>query len=269
MFVIIKFNEAGGGILFEAEKIKQLNELEMLVYDYILTHTEEIPSLTIRQLSECCHVSTSTILRCCTKLGFQGFSELKYALKKKQLQEKEQALEQYYDATVQIDHFLKRINNDSYQKVIQKAVDMIVSANHVSFIGIGTSGVLGSYGSRYFVNLGLNAYSITDPFEPVPSRGLTTTLAIILSVSGETDVIIEKTETLKRNGAAVLSLTNDETSTISRLADYNVSYYMPEARGKDTSLNLTTQVPVIALLEILGQKASQVLDDRMNNRTNG
>ncbi len=119
----------------------------------------------------------------------------------------------------------------------------------MAFSGIGTSGILGTYGSRYFANLGINAYSIVDPFLPVPPRGMENTLAIILSVSGETIQMIKQTEDFKRYGAKVLSITNDEKSTIAQMADYNISYYMPVVSGgKEVDLNLTTQVPVITLI---------------------
>ena len=67
--------------MFDLEKVQSLNELEILVYHYVLEHMDNIPKLTIRQLSTNCHVSTSTILRFCSKIGFDGFSELKYAIK--------------------------------------------------------------------------------------------------------------------------------------------------------------------------------------------
>ena len=129
--------------MFEAEKIKQLNELEMIVYNYLIAHLEEVSKMTIRQLSDACHVSTSTILRCCNKLGLQGFSELKFAIKNYQTQAKQQMFEQFYDATVQVDSFLKKVNNESYRIVLEQAVQMILEARHVAFSGIGTSGVLG------------------------------------------------------------------------------------------------------------------------------
>ena len=83
---------------------------------------------------------------------------------------------------------------------------------------------------------------------------------IALSVSGETVEIIKQIEDFKRFGAQILSITNDQHSTIARLADFNISYYMPEVSGPDPTdeaINLTTQVPVVALLEILAQQAYQ------------
>lgn len=177
--------------MFDTEKVKGLNELEMVVYRYIIENVSTLSSLTIREMAEAAHVSTSTILRTLTKLGFGGFSEFKYFIKEEQ-QKKERSFDYFYDATVQVDHFLKRVNDDNYRDVLQPAVKMILNKRHIVFTGIGTSGTLGLYGSRYFANMELNAYSLADPFAPIPPRGLENTLAIILSVSGETEQMIEQ-----------------------------------------------------------------------------
>ncbi|MBP2099358.1 MurR/RpiR family transcriptional regulator [Enterococcus rivorum] len=250
--------------MLDLEKIHSLNELEMLVYQYIAENQTTIPKLTIRQLSAACHVSTSTILRFCTKMGFDGFSELKYALKEEQIQSS--SFEQYYDATIHVDSFLKKINQQPYYETLEPAIRMITETRHVAFSGLGTSGILGSYGSRYFVNMGINSYTITDPFTPIPPRGFENTLAIILSVSGETSEIIRQIADLKRSGAQILTLTNNEHSTIARLADYNISYYMPDERSPYTgsTINITTQIPVIALIEVLAHQVSKRIAQNNN-----
>lgn len=249
--------------MFDSEKVKELNELELVVYTFIIEHLEEVNSFTIRELSDNCHVSTSTILRCLNKLGFSGYSEFKFALKNK-LKQNRQSFEAFYEANIHVDAFLKKVNNESYHVVLDPAIDLILSNKHLVFTGIGTSGILGTYGARYFSNLQFNAYSITDPFIPVPKRGLDTTLVIVLSVSGRTQELIKQIEDFKRYGAKVLSITNDQHSTIAKMADQNISYYMPDVSGPDPTdqaINLTTQVPVIALLEILAHQAYQREND--------
>lgn len=57
----------GGRSMFDYEIIKSFNELEMLVYQYVMEHKEEIKYMTIRELAEAVHVSTSTVLRFCKK----------------------------------------------------------------------------------------------------------------------------------------------------------------------------------------------------------
>lgn len=209
--------------MFDVEKVQSLNELEMVVYRYIIEHFETLGHLTIRELAEAAHVSTSTILRTLSKLGFDGFSDFKYFLKEERLR-KQQSIDYFYDATVQVNLFLKKLNDESYQTLLAPAVEMILNSRHILFTGIGTSGMLGAYGSRYFTNLELNAYSLSDPFAPIPPRGLENTLVILLSVSGETDRMIEQLRDFKRYGAKTLSITNDEHSPIARLSDYNISY---------------------------------------------
>lgn len=249
-----------GRFLFDLEKVKKLNELELLVYQYTIENMELVAESTIRQLASDCHVSTSTILRFCSKMGFEGFSEFKYALRNHDDQQID-TLESYYDATLHVDGFLKKMTAKSYQEMLEPAVELIVGSRHIAFSGIGTSGILGSYGSRYFSNLGLNAYSIADPFAPVPTRGLENTLAVILSVSGETKEMIKKVTEFKRFGAKILTITNNENSTIARLSHHNLSYYMPEehATQYDAAINITTQAPVIVLLEILAHHANREL----------
>lgn len=250
--------------MLDLEKVHLLNELEMLVYQYVLENTTRVPKLTIRQLAAACHVSTSTILRFCTKMGFDGFSELKYALKGKHANLI--AFEQYYDAAVHVDSFLKKLNQQSYYETLHPAIEMIATARHIVFTGLGTSGILGSYGSRYFANMGINSYSIPDPFTPIPTRGLENTLAIILSVSGETSEIIRQTSDFKRSGTKILAITNNEHSTVARLATYNISYYMPDERSPytDPFINITTQIPVIALIELLAHQASKKITQDNN-----
>ncbi len=237
--------------MFDLEKVQTLNELE---------HLHSIPQQTIRQISASCHVSTTTILRFCVKMGY-SFSELKYAVKEELKQTS--TFENLYDPTIHVMAFLKKLNQETYYEMLRPAIQMIVQARHIAFTGIGTSGILGSYGSRYFANLNINSYNISDPFKPIPKRGLENTLALILSVSGETSEMIRQMADLKTAGAKVLSITNNQYSTIARLADYNISYYMPEEHSSfaDKSVNITTQVPVIALIELLAHQASLFLKE--------
>ncbi len=57
-----------------------LSETEWEIYDYLIAYNQPW-KLTISDLSEACHVSTTTVFRFCQKLGLKGFSELKARLK--------------------------------------------------------------------------------------------------------------------------------------------------------------------------------------------
>lgn len=67
--------------MFTNEVITTFNDLEMLLYKYIMENREKVVYMRIRDLADEAHVSTSTIMRFCRKLNCEGFSEFKVKLK--------------------------------------------------------------------------------------------------------------------------------------------------------------------------------------------
>lgn len=53
--------------MFNYETVQSFNDLELIVYKYILSHKNEVKYMTIRELADAVHVSTSTIVRFCKK----------------------------------------------------------------------------------------------------------------------------------------------------------------------------------------------------------
>ena len=66
--------------MFNYEKIRNLNELEISIYNFVVGHPEEVADMTIRELAQELHLSSTTILRFCNKMGCEGYSEFKYQL---------------------------------------------------------------------------------------------------------------------------------------------------------------------------------------------
>jgi len=50
------------------------------IIQYLLTHPEEVASISIHQLSKRSFCSASTIIRLCRKTGFEGYKELQKSL---------------------------------------------------------------------------------------------------------------------------------------------------------------------------------------------
>ena len=55
--------------MFDVEQVKALNDLERMVYEYVVKDPEKVKYMRIRELADEVHVSTSTILRFCKKAG--------------------------------------------------------------------------------------------------------------------------------------------------------------------------------------------------------
>lgn len=241
--------------MFSHEQIQSLNTLEMAVYNYVLKNREKVIYMKIRDLASQAHVSTTTVLHMCKKFGCDGYTEFKVMLKQELLKDKKDIADLDISA---LQDYLNRLVLPASQKAIDQVVQLLRTAEQVIFIGVGTSATLARYGSRYFCNVGFFSTSVDDPFTPVASctAGRSRPVVIALSVSGETQQVIDMACHFKEQLCPLISITNSASCTLAQISDLNLNYYMPDIRIQDT-FQITSQAPVICLLEILGRRLYQ------------
>lgn len=182
-------------IMFNYEIIQSLNDLELLLYRFIMKNSEKVIYMRIRELADEAHVSTTTILRFCKKVSCQGYSEFKVKLKMNIEQNESSKVNN--DTSIIID-FFKKLDNNELDKKLNLLCDLIKEASNVIFIGAGTSGVLCKYAARYFSSIGKFAMYIDDPYFPRNYKVYEDSVIIAISVSGETDAVIDNISNLKR-----------------------------------------------------------------------
>ena len=149
--------------MFNYEIIQSLNDLELLLYRYIMKNSDKVIYMRIRELADEAHVSTTTILRFCKKINCAGYSEFKVKLKMNI--EKNESSKIRNDTSIIID-FFKKLDNDELDKKLNTLCDLIKEASNVIFIGAGTSGILCKYAARYFSSIGKFAMYIDGPYFP-------------------------------------------------------------------------------------------------------
>lgn len=236
--------------MFTVEEIQSLNELELAVYEYVMQHKTAVSYMRIRELAAEAHVSTTTVLRFCKKMGCDGYAEFKIRMKEFAGQKQ---VDQLPEDIGEIKAFFERTETKQFQQKLEKAAAMIARADRVVFVGIGNSGYIGQYGARYFTNLGKFSFFISDPFYPLNTLEARSTVAIILSVSGEVTQVVTSANELKKAGCSIISITNTEQCTVARLADISLSYYITMHRG-ELLVDYSSQVPTVYLLEQLGKR---------------
>lgn len=235
--------------MFNYEVIQSLNELELSLYSYIMKNRDKVVYMRIRELAEEAHVSTTTILRFCRKLKCEGFSEFKVKFK---IYISEEDVKKVRDDTSEIINFLKKIDNSDLDKKLDKLCDLAKVASNIIFLGIGSSGILCKYAARYFSSIGKFAVHIDDPFFPTNFSFYDNCLIIALSVSGETPTTIDSITRFKKEGCTIVSITNSEDCTISKMSDLNLSYYVQQVKVGES--DVTTQLPVLYMIERIGKK---------------
>ena len=233
--------------MFSYKQIAKLNDTETNIYQYVIKNINNVLKMSVRDLAEETYVSTATIVRFCQKLGCDGFVEFKTKLKL------------FYEDTLipttdnEIDVLLEFFNysrSDDFKQRIETFIKYIHEARTICFVGIGTSGVLGEFGARYFSNVGYFSQSTSDPYYPPLVDHNETHLLIVLSESGETREIIDQIRIYQSNHTKVLVITNKPDSTIDKMADASIYYYVKDIILPQT-YNISTQVPVLYILERL------------------
>lgn len=235
--------------MFECDVIQSLNELELSVYEYIMKNREKVMYMKIRELANEAHVSTTTILRFCKKVKCGGFSEFKF--KFKMYLEDNPNREIIEDASSTIEN-LKRIANPDYDEKIEQLCNLVINNDNVIFLGGGLSGIVGKYGARYMSSIGKFATYIDDLLFPHTNEYYKKALIIVISMSGETSEIINAINELKKGKCIIASITNSENSTIAKMSDFNISYYVQEERLG--AVNITSHLPPIYILETVGKR---------------
>ena len=237
--------------LFSPQQLQSLNELEMLVYQYTAAHCDTVPFMRIRELAAEAHVSTTTVLHFCKKMGCDGYAQFKWKLKAQTGTNQEPHLP---DNTSEFQNFLWRAGTPEYDAALDEAAGMIARADRVFLVGIGNSGSMAEYGARYLSNLGKFALSVTDPFYPITITPNTTITAVVLSVSGETKQVLNLVNQLREKGIKLIVITSSEQSTIAKLSDITLSYQASIHRLTRENYDLTSQMPVMYLLESLARR---------------
>ena len=237
--------------LFDAQQVQSLNELELLVYRYIVEHPNTVPFMRIRELAAEAHVSTTTVMHFCKKVGCDGYAQFKWKLKERAGTGQETSLP---DSLNELQNFLWKVGTPEYDAAMDEAAGMIARAERVFLVGIGNSGSMAEYGARYFSNLGKFSLCVTDPFYPITVTPKTTITAIILSVSGETRQILHLARQLKAKNANLIAITCSDQSAAAKLSDIVLPYYSSIHRLTEENYDLTSQMPVVYLLESLARR---------------
>lgn len=211
--------------------------------------------MKIREFADSIHVSTTTVIRFCKKVGCNGFTEFK--IKYRLYLQNQESQDDAHNISLLMD-FFTRIDTPAFYEKVDRIAKLAAQSDSVIFTGIGTSGILAHYAARYFTNMGKVCFCIEDPFYPIIKAMLGKTIVFILSESGETQQTLQHAHQFREGNCYIVAITNREDCTLVKLADESFHYYVPTEKSYDF-YNITTQIPPLFILETLGKKMKQYL----------
>ena len=227
---------------FTYTQVNSLNETEAQVYNYIMMNKDKVMNASIRALARDTHVSTATVIRFCKKMGCSGFLESKYKLKD---HKHTQSINAKQDST-NFMSFVEYTNVKQYQEAIQRAVEIIQSADNLFVLGLRHYADCSKYIACLFSHIGYYCYGFVDTFYPARdvSEGETSVIMIIYEKSLENQ-IFEEIRKFKSKHYQVILLSSENVGAMEYLCD-DVIYV---ADGNVKYGSLTSGVPVLYAVE--------------------
>lgn len=229
-----------------------LSSTELAIYNYIMTNLELIPYMRVREIAINSHTSSASVMRFIHKIGYESFPEFKGDIKRKHVGRKNAPTKESF-----FEEIAEQIQPESFSHNLEKNVALlankIIDCENLVFIGIGLSGIIAQYAALRIVTLGINCFSVTDPYYPLANRLRNTSdnLLITISNSGEsTDIIEMMTYFQSLSDYELITITGNSDSQLARMSRMVFSHYSIKERRLGY-YDSSSQIPAMFIIERL------------------
>ena len=248
-------------------RIKNTTNNDEEIIKFIIEKPEQVINMSIYNLAQATHTSTSSIIRFCKKCNYKGFKDFKISL----IQCIDKEINDINNVDVNMPFrkndtnlvIAKKISQLSVETIkstfnllssskLQTAVDQIFNANSVFAIGVGDNYIrLCDFKTKLLL---INFYIKMTQLEVDQIRltNLSTKkdVAIILSYSGETKMVLECAQRFFLNRTPIIAITGNEHSHLATLAEQ--VFLIPDKENSKASFsNFSSHISIEYILNTL------------------
>lgn len=216
-------------ILDEISKNTNLNENEQQILKYIMQHIDEIPTLSSRELARRTYTSSTAVLRCIKKLGFQNYNDFKlninsylknYTTEETKVSENDEFLDLMNKMTALNEQIIQQTKENLSIDTIQKVIHKIDQAKYIDIIANNENAAVAEYASWNLCKLG-KIVTVYDKDSKQIFLGMNATkehAVIVITKYGENLNILRMMKVLKKRKIPVISMT-EQSDLVFVLAD--------------------------------------------------
>lgn len=210
--------------------LPDLSRNERRVAEYIMQHPREIQKLSGEAISAVCNASRSTVLRLCQKLGYQGYTEFKFALLR-DLEAVTQSAVPKVDAPAEsgvnaLTYYCKGLLQMEpliNSSLVAEVVDTLSHANRVMSLGVLHSEFSAKQMAFRLNKFGIDCHPVGDTtlmscYERILKQG---DVVIIFSISGR-DSYCSPVAEYRKNRVKVILITMTPDCDLAKMADLTV-----------------------------------------------
>ncbi|RLQ94895.1 MurR/RpiR family transcriptional regulator [Falsibacillus albus] len=230
-----------------ASYIKELTHSERHVLYYIEGNIDQAKNQSLTDMARVNSVSTTTIVRMCHKLGLEGFTELKFLLKKMESDSRPEASDAIDRYRREMDQALSSLKVKDFEEISEQ----LMRADRIMIVGVGLSKMMGEYFSKLFMQTNKPTSYVYEShiIDLLPNMVQPKDLIVFLSSSGETSTIVQAAEKLRYKNVDTLAITNGADSTLSKSVRKTLSADIQ--RVQYAGYDLSARSSMVMLIDIL------------------
>lgn len=240
-----------------------MTPIERTILEYILENRNEIPHLSIKDLSQKSHTSDASVLRFCKSLGYKGYRDfivdISAALGSVDKEQSEYTdIRPGDDLSTIIDN-VSFTNCKSIQdtmsvidrRAIARSVELLKHTDRIDFYGVGASGLVCMDAQQKFTRIGKNCFAYTDGHSQLTAASLLhpNDVAVLISNSGDTYEILDTLNVVKQTGASIIAITRYSKSDLASQADQVLSISTPEITIRSGAMG--SRIAMLNIIDIL------------------
>lgn len=208
------------------QHLEELSDLDKDILKFILANPDTVQLSGILELAEMVHASKSSVLRTTKKLGFSGYSELKYFLRHSEannqtnLSERD-IFEKQFDDIKKTLEYMQSVNLEPINELFDRSSMIYCYAT-----GFSQKNAIDEF-YKMMLNIDKRVLVLPNKTEldmvmPMISQ---TDCVIIASLSGETDEIKENLTSFEVRNIPVLTITAMGDNYFARHSTFHLNYY--------------------------------------------
>lgn len=242
------------------DRLESLNKSERKVANVIIGDPATATRLSIASLAQAASVSEPTVNRFCRNFEAKGYPDFKIQLAQSlaggtpyvsRTVEQDDSTEEYTDkiftsTIAALDIARKGVNAG----LISKAVDYLIQAKQISFLGLGASGPVATDAQHKFFrfNLPVAAYEDVLMMRMVAAAAHTGDVFVVISYTGRTRELVDVAKIARENGATVIGI-SAENSPLAK--ECTVLLAAPTPEDTDIYMPMTSRIVQLTLLDVL------------------
>ena len=233
--------------------MSNLTNAERCTWEIIQENYDNIPKLSISDLSNLAHVSISTVNRTVRKKGFSGYGEFRYSVREKKLPDRTGFSREFLEAIAKNEEELLQTIYSISATDVEAAVKLIDEAEEILLFARGLTINVANELLRKLQLFHKSVSLYDDPQQMLYYTRFVKEhqLVIALSLSGENAEINIPLKQVNRQLGNILALTTNQDSELVRLSDVCLIGYKSRLEINHFDLDVHSRLPLFILGRVL------------------